>query len=200
MSRWRWLRTPGPGLILILGLCLLGGCVSNERRGDQVAYHHSVWAGWVVMVFGLAVMPLGVLLRSKAKRPWGYGLAIIGPVLLITKAPGLFLDRTEVTADGFVVRQGPLWNRAFHSIRFEDLQALRQRTELPAANRFGRQTTQAWLDCAPRNGPTLSIAAGPVLASATYEITLRAQARGVPVTRTNPALPPRPRANPPWPR
>jgi hypothetical protein len=170
-------------------LCILiVGCYQKEPENDGVVISFQAWGPLLLVLAGLASVPLGILLfaRSQRFRALAVIMCIAGPVAAGVIAPGMFLDRVVVNQDGFSARYGLWWNPSVHQIRYEELNLVR--LDVVEKTSRGRKTYSYYFDCSYKSGKQERIPLGDLMRQAAPELVQQFHKHGVPVM-TPPNLP-----------
>jgi hypothetical protein len=166
-----WQRT-----IAIIGaifLCSLSGCYEHVTHGNESTYHFAWWLGILVIAGGLAVMPLGWLLR---KWVWRAGMTVMcmGPFLIVLIAPSMFTDHVTVDNKHFEARYGIWFTPSVIDVQFADLQKIRY---VPV--RDSNDKIKYELHCMKRAGGDTVLPIGDLVKFTLPELLEKAKAAGV---------------------
>jgi hypothetical protein len=171
----------GPNLRwrLLAPTCLfLAGCVTKSGGDGGSTYHYEYWLPALIVLGGLACVPLGLAVRMRSGR-FGWALLIMGPLIGLAIGPSLFLERVHVDARGFEVRSG-IWGMTSNAnVAFDALRSCRIAQE-ETGGRRSRQIEVLYFDV--NTGPTVRLALNnDVKIEAAKEIVFHVAARGVPM-------------------
>jgi hypothetical protein len=178
-------------LALAIVFGALSGCTQRRKQGDETTYRFEWWIAPAVAAAGLASIPIGIFLCRRTPR-WGNRwllgvmmLTVLPGVILGIVAPGVRGDRVIVDSAHFETTFGLWFSPTREVVTFADLTAIdvRARTE---RTRVGRRVTYD-LFCKHKSGEMQIVPVGDLLSQAVDDILGRAQARGVGVTRIEPA-------------
>lgn len=164
-------------------LLAMVGCVEKSVKGNASVYGFSWWVGPAVLLVGLLAVPLGWVLRRVSRRLLVVGL-IVGPVLLLLVAPGMFFDGVTVDDRHFEGRYGFWFAPTKFDVAYADTDHINLVTWQERTRRGGTRTKQR-LDCVARSGGTTTIQLGDLLKRARDEMLDRASAVGVRIFEKN---------------
>ena len=160
-------------IIVLLAFCLIAGCYERTADGNTAIYRFAWWIGPAVIVGTILSVPIGWVLR-KAIPKWGFGLMILGPVLLVLVAPAMYSDYVLIDDEHFEARYGFWFSPSVQSLRFRDLRKI-QYVGVPGS----RGRTNYEMHCVTTTGQTTVVPAGDLVRQTVPEILTRAKARGV---------------------
>jgi hypothetical protein len=165
-----------------IGICavLLAGCYKKEVQQDgAIVFSFQPWVPLLVIVGGVAAVPVGFVLWPRGQRTWGAGCVILGVLAVVGLAPGMFLDKVSVGPEGFYSRHGLWFSPQTHSIRYEELAHVRVTVEERGSRR--RRTYSYYFDCYFKNGGQERVPLGDIMREALPEIADQFRKHGVQV-------------------
>ncbi|HYH69173.1 MAG TPA: hypothetical protein VD866_31050 [Urbifossiella sp.] len=174
---------PRISVLAALGCAAVAGCYQKVAEGTTLVYSCQPWLPVLLVVAGVAAVPLGVWVFRRKSRMWGVVLAVAGPVAAGVVGPTMFLDRVMVTDDGFTSRHGFWWSPSVHEVRYDDLANVRL-VEEERSGRRGKNYSY-FFDCTFKSCKQERVPLGDVMREALPEIAVRFREHDVPV-----ALPP----------
>jgi hypothetical protein len=157
-----------------LTLLVFSGCVSQATDGSTIVFAFQWWVPLAGILITVAATVAGWFVKNVSER-WGYGLLIMGPIMLVIMAPGLFLDRVTIDDEHFTLRTGFWFYPTVRDVRFSDV----QRIELTSQRR--RRSTDRDMHCRLRNGTVTRVPVGTLMQYAADEILDRADQKGIPI-------------------
>lgn len=126
-------------------LCLfLAGCVTSTKGENGLRFHFEWWVPIVVLIAGIAFVPIGIAVRSYSSRT-GWGLTILGPIAALGFAPSLFMEQVLVHDRGFDVRSGIWGMTANQNVDFDSVTSVRLAQE-ETGGRRSRQIEVLYFD------------------------------------------------------
>jgi hypothetical protein len=167
--------------LALTGVCCLTavGCIEKASGADGVVYSYQTWVPALLVVGGIAALPLGVVVFRRKNRFWGVILTVAGPVAAGVVAPGMFLDKVVVGEDGFTSRHGFWWNPSIHTVRYEDLNQVRLTVE-ERSGRRGKKYSY-YFDCDLKSGRQERVPLGDIMREAVPDIAAQFRRHDVPV-------------------
>lgn len=167
--------------LALTGACCLAaaGCIEKVSGADGVVFSYQLWVPALLTVGGIAALPVGVLVFRRKSRFWGGCMAVVGPLAAGVVAPGMFLDKTVVTEDGFTSRHGFWWSPIVHTVRYEDLSQVRLTVE-ERSGRRGKKYSY-YFDCDLKSGRQERVPLGDIMREAVPDIAAQFRKHGVPV-------------------
>src|SRR5262245_20365249 len=163
-----------------LGSSAIAGCYEKVSENDRLIFSYQIWVPLMVVLGGLAALPVGIVLIVRKKYFWGYILAIGGPLAAVVIAPGMFLDRVIVDQEGFYSRHGFWWDSTIHQIRYDELVLVRLVVE-EKIGRGGRKNYSYYFDCSFKTRTAERVPLGDVMRQAIPEIAEQFRKHGVQV-------------------
>ena len=166
---------------ILAGLCfpVIAGCYQKVSEDGNLVFAFQPWVPLLVVVIGLAAVPVGIFLIIRKQYFWGIALALAGPLAAGGLAPGLYLDKVIVNQEGFYSRHGFWWDPTIHQIRYEELSLVRLGFE-EKTNR-GRKSYSFYFDCVFKSGKQERVPLGDIMREALPEIAEQFRTHGVPV-------------------
>jgi hypothetical protein len=164
--------------LISLACSVSAGCYQKVSENGNLTFSFQPWVALLVGFGGLAAVPVGMLVFRK-QRFRGVLLMIIGPLLAVAVAPGLYLDRVIVNQEGFYSRHGFWWSPSVHQIRYEELATVR----LVIEEKTGRRgkTYSYFFDCSLKSGKQERVPLGDIMREALPEIADQFRQHGVQV-------------------
>jgi hypothetical protein len=161
-----------------LCLTVIAGCYRKASEDGGLVFSLQPWGPLLVVLAGLAAVPVGIVFFMRKRRLQGVCLAIAGPIAVVAIAPTMFLDRVVVNRDGFCSRHGFWWNPTIHQVRYDELAQVRLSFEQRTGSR-GRQEYTFYFDCSLKSGKTERVPLGDVIRQALPEIAEHFRQHGV---------------------
>jgi len=173
------------GVFAVFCCTVICGCYQKVSQPDGLVVSFQPWVPLLVVIGGLAAVPVGILLftqppRVRNQRFWGVCLALGGPLAVIVGAPSFYLDRVVVNQEGFYSRHGFWWDPTVHQIRYDDLTRVTVAVEERAGRRGGK-TYAYFFDCSFKSGKQERMPLGDLVRQALPEITEQFRKHAVPV-------------------
>jgi hypothetical protein len=137
-------------LIGILTILSLSDCVDEQTHGDTKVFSYELWVPIVVILAGLAALPLSRVVPWRFRR-YRIGLPILSVVACVLFAPSLYLERVSVAPTGFVVRTGFWGLTSVHKVQFDQLSKIEITKEV-SVDLKGRSHIHFFLLCEKRTG------------------------------------------------
>lgn len=165
----------------VAGACCLAlaGCYRKVSEGGSLTLSLQPWVPLLVAIAGVVLVPVGVVLLTRRQLLWGIALPVVGLLMAIAIAPGMYLDRVVVNEEGFTSRHGFWWSPSVHDIRYKDLSVVRVVVE-ERTTRRGKSYSYSF-DCSFKSGREERVPLGDVMREALPEIAQQFRAHGVPV-------------------
>lgn len=173
---WQFRRCFLVGLTLIV----MTGCHDKVANNGNINITFSLWVPLLLLIGGLAAVPIGILLVRKRQRFWGITLLLVGPLVGLALAPGMFQDRVTVNQEGFYSRHGFWWDPTIHEIKYDHLAAVRITIE-ERTGRRGRKSYSYYFDCSFKSGQQERVPLGDLMKEALPDITEQFRQHGVQV-------------------
>ncbi len=162
-----------------VALCFvaIAGCYNKVNQNGSLVVSFQLWVPILVILGGLALIPIGIVLAIQRKYIWGIVLIITGPIAAGFIAPGMFLDQAIAGPDEFYSRHGFWWSPTTHRVRYNDLREVRISIE----EKMGRRgkTTSYYFDCTYKDGRTERVPLGDLMRQAAPEMIARFNQHGV---------------------
>lgn len=166
-------------LILALAAGLAAGCTQETRDGDTTVVSFEPWVGAAGLLAGVAAVPVGLLVR-RWRAGLGWGLVVVGPLLAVLVAPGVFMDKVTVSPERFRLETGLWFDRTIREARYADVVHM----ALTAEERVGRRgrSVSYTLECRTRSGGVVAVPVGDLMKRGGLDrIVEMARLQGVPV-------------------
>jgi hypothetical protein len=161
-----------------LVLLCVAGCVTQSTSGDETTVRYSWWLPVTIFLAGLAVIPVGAVLRRHTAR-LGWGLLIGGPVAAIVFAPMLAFESVTVNDRGFAVRSGFFGRTAAQDVSFIGMRQIQIMEEMTTGR--GARMIDV-LVCQPESGEAIRLPLNnDVKIEGGAAIIVRARVKGIPV-------------------
>src|SRR5262245_32087417 len=172
MSHWKLGVIIGPLLFLAAYWYLESGSwpprgvIEQTVHGDCTIYAFAGWLVALLLAVGVAAMILGLfLLRRFEYAPWY--LIVLGAVVLVIAAPGMYRERIIVYDDHFERHGGILWDFTVDGVRFDELQEIRYQSHQTEGR---RSHTQHDLVCLKKDASMRKVPVGDLMSHAVAEI------------------------------
>ncbi len=146
-------RTVHAVVFVVIAL-LCAGCVQETRNGDSVKYTYQLWVPLSILAGGIGGLLLGGVLWSFQNR-YKWTLIVIGLIGVLI-GPAMFLDHATVDPQGFSIRTGIPYFAATETVKFDDVQQVRQ-TKRVTRGRRGRKTTNYYYEFDLKSGQTVAV-------------------------------------------
>src|SRR5262249_26486490 len=134
----------------------------------------------MVVLGGLAALPVGIVLIVRKKYFWGYILAIGGPLGSVVISPGIFFVRGILGRGGFCFRPRFLGGSTIYHIRCHVPGHVRLVVE-EKIGRGGRKNYSYYFDCSFKTRTAERVPLGDVMRQAIPEIAEQFRKHGVQV-------------------
>lgn len=156
------------GWLFGISLFLLAGCYQRVASDEGFVISFQPWVPLLVALGGLALVPVGILLFARRHRFRGALIMIVGPLVAIGVAPGMYLDRVVLDEQGFYARHGFWWSPTIHRINYKDLRMIK----LAVEQRTTRNGTDYnyFFDCVFKDGKTERVPLGDIMRESLPEI------------------------------
>ncbi len=163
----------------LAGVCLIGtGCTDVSRNGEDLTAKFALWVPLVFSLVGLAIAPLGWLLRKKSAR-FGYGMLIGGPLLLLVVVPMFLNDRVTLEGDRFELRTGFWFAPTVRDIDLTTVQSIEVLIETKRKRRGSSE--EATLLFYDQDGGPVEVPVGTLMDEVYEDLLIGFESRGIPI-------------------
>lgn len=173
----------GCATILLMLSCT--GCVRETNRGDSTQFTYELWVPGLILLGGIAAIPVGFLLTKVAAfgeyASCGWGLALAAPLGALVLTPLTYFERTTADKESFSI--AGIWEN--HHVPYANLRQVTYATEVVRGRR-GRTSTKHYFYCDCKDGSNLRIPLNAVTTQAALPaIVDRLEELKIPISDTS---------------